>query len=233
MDAKLLVLFLTTALIVTLVDSSKLVFNPARAVIAQSNAKFDMDLFSNVAKPKENLIMSSFSVSSVLSMLLLGAGGNTAVELKQGLGLTEENDYTLYKEGFKDVMNLLNPTINTANRVYIAKEMPLNQSYISSAQKYFMASPQGLDFCRAEEASQVINRWVEDQTSNKIKNLIQPDMLDNKTAMVLVNAIYFKGTWKHKFAERHTRERDFYVTPNDIVRVDMMCQQMDNNHDYA
>ena len=92
----------------------------AVASIAKSNAKFGMDLFSIVAKPEENLIMSSYSVSSVLSMILHGAGGNTALELRQGLALTEDKDYAVYKEGFKDVLNLLksneNFTLNAANR---------------------------------------------------------------------------------------------------------------------
>ena len=59
--------------------------------------------------------------------------------------------------------------------------------------KYYQASLERLDFANDEAARQVINTWVADQTNQKIKDLIPPGFLNPSTAMVLVNAIYFKG----------------------------------------
>ena len=67
------------------------------------------------------------------------------------------------------------------------------KTYITSTQDYFLAEPQGLDFSQSQEASKTINQWVEEQTKNKIKDLVKPDMLNALTKLVLVNAIYFKG----------------------------------------
>ena len=92
----------------------------AVASVSKSNAKFGIDLFNVLAKPDDNLIMSSYSVSSVLSMILHGAAGNTALQLRQGLALTDDKDFAVFKDGFKDVLNLLkgneNFTLNAANR---------------------------------------------------------------------------------------------------------------------
>ena len=88
--------------------------------LVRSNAKFDMDLFQAVGNPNQNLIMSSFSVSSTLGMLLNGAGGITAKQLRHGLGLTDDKDYAVFKDDYKNVLNLMQGndyfTLNVANR---------------------------------------------------------------------------------------------------------------------
>uniref|UniRef100_A0A915IK40 Serpin domain-containing protein n=1 Tax=Romanomermis culicivorax TaxID=13658 RepID=A0A915IK40_ROMCU len=59
-------------------------------------------------------------------------------------------------------------------------------------------------------------------TENKIKNLVAPDVLDARTVMLLVNALYFKGIWEDAFFESATKKQDFYVSENQKVQVDMM-----------
>ena len=65
--------------------------------------------------------------------------------------------------------------------------------FLSNTGKYYQASLERLDFADGEAVRQVINTWVADQTNQKIKDLIPPNVLDASTVMVLVNAIYFKG----------------------------------------
>ena len=67
------------------------------------------------------------------------------------------------------------------------------EDYLTNTGNYYQASLETLDFSQSEAASQVINTWVEEQTNQKIKDLIPPNALNNDTRMVLVNAIYFKG----------------------------------------
>ena len=85
--------------------------------VAIANANFGNALFKILAKPDENLIMSPYSVSSVLNMILHGAKGSTASQLKEGLTL---KDFDVVKTGFKDALTLLktneNFTLNAANR---------------------------------------------------------------------------------------------------------------------
>jgi serpin B len=47
---------------------------------------------------------------------------------------------------------------------------------------------------------------VEEQTDNKIRNLIPPGVLNKMTRLVLTNAIYFKGYWDKQF-DRKTQKR--------------------------
>ncbi|NWI97695.1 OVALX protein, partial [Pitta sordida] len=58
----------------------------------------------------------------------------------------------------------------------------------------------------------------------RIQDLLVPDSVDPDTALVFVNAIYFKGIWKTPFEAEHTREVPFNVTEQDTRLVQMMCQ---------
>ena len=85
--------------------------------VVNANNNFGNALFKILAKSETNLIMSSFSVSTVLNMILNGAEGGTASQLKQGLTL---KDFDVVKNGFKDALNLMksneNFTLSAANR---------------------------------------------------------------------------------------------------------------------
>ena len=50
-----------------------------------------------------------------------------------------------------------------------------------------------------------------------------PGSLDSLTRLVLVNALYFKGDWLHKFNPRHTSQQPFYLgSETNQVIVPMM-----------
>lgn len=74
----------------------------------------------------------------------------------------------------------------------------------------------------ASGATDLINRWVADNTAQKITKLIPPGVLDHLTRLVLVNAVYFKGDWQKKFDVKDTKEEDFHVSATETVRVPLM-----------
>ena len=45
----------------------------------------------------------------------------------------------------------------------------------------------------------------------KIKDLFPSGSLSSSTILVLVNAVYFKGRWNHKFDENNTIEEMFWL----------------------
>jgi len=71
--------------------------------------------------------------------------------------------------------------------------------YISLIKRHYGVSVTPVDYAKAaEKARKIINKWVEDETKEKIKDLIQGD-LDPATVLILVNAFYLKGNWASQF----------------------------------
>lgn len=102
------------------------------------------------------------------------------------------------------------------------KGFSVKPTFQDIAAKSFNSEAQSLDFAQNTKSAETINGWVEDNTNKKIKDLIKADSLDGLTRMVLVNAIYFKGTWKHQFDKEQTFKAPFFLNDVDSVDVDFM-----------
>lgn len=90
-------------------------------------------------------------------------------------------------------------------------------------EKFYASQVTSLDFIMETEKSRLtINRWVEEKTSHRIKDLVPPGVITALTRLVLTNAIYFKGLWEIRFQKSDTKEEDFFLKPEQKVRVQMM-----------
>ena len=105
--------------------------------------------------------------------------------------------------------------LRVANRLWGQKGYPIRPEFLALTRQQYGAEMLLLDFAQAEAASREINHWVEQQTNDKIKDLIPPGSLDALTRLVLTNAVYFKGDWVQPFDKRNTREEDFAVSAQD------------------
>jgi serpin B len=102
------------------------------------------------------------------------------------------------------------------------KNYSVKRSFNEVATKSFASEAQSIDFSQSAQSASTINGWVEENTNNKIKDLISADSLGADTRMVLVNAIYFKGFWTYQFDPKATFKAPFYLNEQDTVEVDFM-----------
>ena len=173
--------------------------------------------------------MSTISLASVLGMLLAGAKKNTRSQLLNTFGMSTEklvaSEFQGALERIKEFENNPNVTLRSANRIYVDNGGKLLPDYKSRLKSFYSAEPKNIDFkADLKKASTEINTWVEQQTNDKIKDLLKPKDLQN-AKLVLVNAIYFKGDWESAFMKSNTKEMDFATSKDETRRVKMMFQR--------
>lgn len=179
-----------------------------------------------------NIFYSPYSIFTALSMAYEGARDNTAIQMKDILNILQNDSVT--ESSFGRLYNLLNQnkegyTINTANAFWTNIDYKFLDEYINILRNYYVAEANELDFSKNEEAAEIINTWIENQTKDKIKDMIKPEMLSDLTKLILTNAIYFKGLWEKQFDSKYTYKADFKTNTLQTVKVDMMSYTGEDN----
>ena len=178
------------------------------------NCSFQSTLFNKMNKGKigENLIISPLSIFQVLSLTVNGAKGETQsemLELLQSNTIEELNEIN-YKiiSIFKDFS-----TVDIANAV-MTTFTPLEE-FAYTADKYIAPAEPLISV-------EQVNNWCSNKTHGKIKKIL--DNLSSEVAMILLNAIYFKGEWVLQFDHHLTKKLPFYNLGSEENNVDTMTQ---------
>src|SRR2546430_8967297 len=119
-------------------------------------------------------------------------------------------------------------TLNIANRLFAQKGYAFREAFISLVKQNFGGAFEPLDFvAHPAAATQHINKWVADQTRDRIRDLIPGGALDKTTRLVLANALYLKAPWASEFSESATKPEPFFVHGGGPSDVPMMQQTSD------
>lgn len=206
----------------------------ALKAFAQESNQFGFDLFQQLRTEQGNLFISPYSISSALAMTATGARGETAQQMTKVLHIPD--DVKRFSTLHQDLMtSLLNKPvgydIRIANALWGQNRYPFKADFISLAQSAFHAETRNLDFAKDANGSRLaINAWVEEQTNNRIKDLLPSGSITPATRLVLTNAIFFKGTWLTPFDKKFTKPVDFSLTAGEKVKADMMYRSDDMSY---
>ncbi|MAE60711.1 MAG: serpin family protein [Planctomycetaceae bacterium] len=201
------------------------------AALVTGNNRFALDLYGQLGDEPGNLFFSPYSVSAALAMTYAGALGETADEMAQALRMTLVADRV--HAAFGMVQQRLNGagedrayTLSIANRLWGQAGEDFVPEFLDLTREHYGSELATVDFRgETERAREAINAWVEQQTHEKIKELIKPGILDAMTRLVLTNAIYFKSEWAEQFSEHATYDAAFHLNDDDDVTVPMMRQR--------
>ncbi|XP_029826744.3 intracellular coagulation inhibitor 3 [Ixodes scapularis] len=185
--------------------------------VTLANNRFCFELLQSLEGFTEtNILFSPYSVSTAMGMIYVGARGETQRELFQGLGysasgLTHEQVLSAYGPHTSRLQSPhSNATFKVANAVAIDERLALEESYENTLTTSFKADLHKVEFLHGPQATlNLINDWVKEKTDGMIMRLFD-GQLDRSLRLMLLNAIYFKGSWNRPFDKTLTEKRQFF-----------------------
>lgn len=200
---------------------------PTVCDLSAANGDFAISFFKQLNSEEEtnkNIFISPFSISTALSMTTNGAAGQTLDDMRStlkigNLPMTQVNaDYKTLLE----VLPKLDPQtkLKLAQSIWPQVDYPFLNEFLKLNEDFYSSEVLPTDF-RADLPGSIdkVNLWVAGKTDGLIEEAVSE--LPGDVVMLLINAIYFKGTWKAKFAADLTSPAPFY-SPDGAVDVDMM-----------
>ena len=204
-----------------------------RSVVDAENT-FGFELFREISdrSGEENVFISPLSVAMALGMTYNGAGGTTAAAMKGTLELGEI-DRDDFNKAYGELMGSVgtgDPEVRfeIANSIWYREGLRFKGEFLGVNERFFNAEVRELDF-GAANAANVINKWVSDGTNSKIREIVSAP-IPREMVMMLINAIYFKGTWTYEFDERRTKDDFFTLLDGSKKKCEMMVR--DSEFDY-
>jgi serpin B len=186
--------------------------------------RFAATFHGEAGKTKGNLIYSPMSIGIALAMTREGATGATAKEMDAVLGASTGADAKALLLSMKSSGDKQgSPELAIANRLFGDATMTWVKRFVDVTRDDYGAPIEGVDFRKdADGARTKINKWVEEQTRNRIKELLAPKIVNALTRLVLVNAIYLKAQWVTPFQVANTKPVDFAVAGGAKVKPPTM-----------
>ncbi|CAN7937668.1 unnamed protein product [Ixodes hexagonus] len=191
---------------------------------------FTLDLYKQLLienKGKANILFSPFSVAAALSMTLAGARHHTAEQIERTMHLKGATAHKYFADILPKIEGYApNVTLQLANRLYSDELIRVLPAYTSLLAESYKTTMKSVDFQNHWDASRrQINAWVQEVTRSRIKDLFPEGSMDTFTALVIVNAIYFKGPWNSPFDPEDTHTEKFHETEERSKTVNMMHKE--------
>ena len=200
------------------------------------NNAFAFDLYHQIVEGSDNLFYSPYSISIALGMTYAGARNETEQQMAQAMHfeLPQAQLHTAFNsldqelnargegaqgkdgEGFR---------LNIVNAIWGQKNYSFLPDFLDTLARNYGAGLRVLDFQGAPDPSRIIiNDWVEQQTEDRIQDLIPQGAINVLTRLVLTNAVYFNAAWESQFKENSTSAGPFHLLDGAEVSIPMMRQ---------
>jgi serine protease inhibitor len=196
--------------------------------VAAADNAFGFHLLNAVQKtiPSGNVVLSPVGAALNLSMALNGADGPTRQEMLDALSLSGSEVGAINTANAQLIKIIRTPaksiTLSVADSLWVdSRRATLRPDYVKQTQAWYDAEMADLDFSDPSAAPR-INSWASKETHGMIPKVI--DRIDPADLALLLNALYFKGQWEHKFDKARTQQRDFTLAGGSVKQVPRMAQ---------
>ncbi|CAH6788423.1 plasma protease C1 inhibitor [Phodopus roborovskii] len=190
----------------------------SEVTLAEALTDFSMKLyhaFSATKKAETNMAFSPFSIASLLTQVLLGAGDSTKSNLESVLSYPK--DFACVHQALKAFSS---KGVTSVSQIFHSPDLAIRDTYVNASQSLYGNSPRVLG--PDNDANlELINTWVAEKTNHKISELL--DSLPSDTRLVLLNAVYLSAKWKKTFEQKNMKASFRYK--NSVIKVPMMSSK--------
>jgi serpin B len=200
------------------------------APLAEGNNRFAWSLYDTLDEKPGNLFVSPASISGAFALLYPGAAGDTASQMASLFGYDG-----VPADAFAATQSTLNNAVmadtektklTVANAAWLREGSAFQAPYREAVEGVMKAKVALVDFTQPAAAAKLINSWVEDNTNDKIHDLIPPSAIrPGLTELILTNAVWFKADWKSPFKAEATQDGTFYA-PSGEITASLMSQTL-------
>ncbi len=188
--------------------------------LAEGNTEFALKLYGELQSRDGNIFFSPFSISSAMAMAYSGARQNTAKEMKEALC------FHVNQKQLPLTFKLLNSHLSdnaaeSGQKLSIANGLCLTGGDLSLDFKALLRENFDAEIFKGD--TDTINFWVDKKTEGKIPKILES--LDPNSVCVLLNAIYFKGTWEEMFKPGDTRDDTFFASRDEKLTARIMYRK--------
>lgn len=198
--------------------------------LAKSVNSFGYSLYKTVnTKIDGNFVISPLNTATILSIIYLGSKGNTTEEMFKTLKLTltEHELMEIFASYLTRLTNAnSNNEIEFTHLVFVNDQIDINSGYQNMLMNYFSANVLHNNFINE---TKWINKIIHKNTNSKIKTLVNQGVVNNRSTVLLTDALYFAGSWITPFSKEKTISTKFYLKRNKIRNV--MIMHLTSNFD--
>lgn len=208
----------------------------ATAQLATGDMSFAVAFYEpavSAAGAGQNMVASPYSLSAALTMVDVGAAGETATQMQTvlhlpGTGADVAPAYAALAcedetDGTSDGNKL-----SIANSLWGQQGKSFQSMFLNVLANGYAAPLRQVDFVGdASGARDTINQWVSSTTQGRIPSLLGPGDVTIDTRLVLVDAVYFNGVWDEGFDPSKTSPRPFTLSVGTTASVPTMSGDVD------
>jgi serine protease inhibitor len=200
--------------------------SPARLVTA--NNRFGLKLLRHIGASGSggNVFLSPTSIALALDMAYDGSAGTTEAVMASTLGVKGlgQSRVRAAASGLLNALKSDDPKVQVqvANALWARQGVTFNPTFITRIAGAFDAKTATANFDDPATVA-AINEWVSCATHGTIDSIV--GKFTPEQVMILLNALYFHGTWSTPFQSANTHDGQFTTAAGSSVQVPFMSNR--------
>ncbi|MCB1113375.1 MAG: serpin family protein [Chlamydiia bacterium] len=196
--------------------------------VVRSNNGFGLAYFTYMARAKErnNFAFSPYGISASMAVAYLGSKEKTEKQIADILfyPLTPNFLGETFKRFNADFAT--DDALGNATAMWVEKNLPLKQEFISRAEQYYENHFFQGDFVlRVDTTRNEINKWVAKETNKTIPFFMGVSDMPRGLKMLLVATMTLNASWEEPFSPRLTKTENFFTDNIRQRKVPMMQKE--------